>query len=149
MNRSTSRTTTHAFAAAAFVLLLGLSGCGDDTEPTASDPASGETSTDASVPTEATTSPATTAPTAPETTKPPVVLPDCEEVWAGDTLPFGYRGCMEGDTVVEAGAYPCSSGGRLIAYRNHYAIAGRVINTTDGPATDDRAYGRAIQGCSA
>lgn len=149
MNRSTSRTTRPAIAATAFVLLLALAGCGDDTEPTATDPAAGETSTGPAVPTE----PTTTAPTTPTEstapTRPPVVLPDCDEVWAGETLPFGYRGCLEGDTVVEAMAYPCSSGGRLIAYRNHYAIAGRVINDTDGPATEDRAYGRAIQGCSA
>lgn len=131
------------------VLASAVAGCGDTaTEPTSSGTTASETT---SAPTDTPTTPSDEPTSDTPTATTPAVpdLPACDEVWAAPTLPRRYLGCLEGDTVVEAQAFTCSFGGVLVLYRNHYAQTGRRINTTNGPATRDPGYGKAIRACAA
>ncbi|WP_148614002.1 hypothetical protein [Nocardioides rubriscoriae] len=136
--------------ALAAVVVVVAGGCGAtdaggdasaaDTASTA--PASTMPATSTAVPTQPTQPPQPTRPSAPR-------LPACDEVWSQETLPRRYLGCLEGDAVVEAMAFTCSTGATLVVYRDHYALGGRVINDTDGPAVRDPGYRRAIRACAA
>lgn len=67
--------------------------------------------------------------------------PACDDVWqAGQTLPDGYEGCQEGDSVVAAVYYECKTGGQYTSYDDAlFALEGGPIVETVGDVADLRS----------
>ena len=110
-------TTTRAprvrgvLAAALFVLVTLLAGCGDDDGTTATDPGSEPTVSDTASATASDV--ADESPTESETPK----APQCADVWVdGAKLPGGYQDCYDGDARVKADGRYCEFGKMLITY---------------------------------
>lgn len=136
-----------AAATALAVALLG--GCGDDGGTGGSDPTSAEGSGSASP--SASESPGKSRKPKPSKSEtiPPNTKP-CSEVWReGAHIPRVYYGCMEGDTFVEREGRACSSGQRLLHYRNFYGVAGGTATKGTKPLDDDPGFGRAAVECVA
>jgi hypothetical protein len=63
-------------------------------------------------------------------------------------LPLGYKGCLEGDTAVEADNLSCSSGQRIVRYDDSFfAVAGGSIYETSGPLEKDKVYLQKVRTC--
>lgn len=142
-----------------------LVGCGDRAdEQTADDSTSQSPSpTDSSSPAEPSSSaaspsassptsdPTTQAPSSPSPTPadPAPAKPACSEVWrAGETLPRGYDGCVDGGTVMAADGTGCSFGKQLFTYGNHfYAVPNGRIHRTTKPLSRDKGYRSAMASC--
>ena len=144
--------------ALALTLGLSLGACGEDAgnptgrdsmgeptgaaEPDTTDPDTGE-------PTETPTE----SPTETSTEEPEPTGPDCAEVWvAGQVLPEDYSGCEDAEKgkFVQALAYECSSGQRLVTFRrNFYAAVGKSINETSTPLARDPEFKKVLASCGA
>ena len=143
-------TTTRAphvrgvLAAALFVLVTLLAGCGDDDGTAATDPGSEPTASDTASAT-ASESP-TEEPTESESPK----APQCADVWVdGAKLPGGYQDCYEGDVRVKADGRYCEFGKMLVTYDNHFwAVPAGPISEVDGKLLDDAGYRDALHKCS-
>jgi hypothetical protein len=133
-------------------LALSLAACGGDSDSTATEPESSDssTATDSASPTEATET-AEASETPSETTPPTPDWPACGDVWVADAqLPLGYKGCLEGDTAVEADNLSCSSGQRIVRYDDSFfAVAGGSIYETSGPLEKDKVYLQKVRTCRA
>lgn len=115
------------------VPILLLAGCGDNSDAeSASDP----------TPTESAVT---------ETTKSADRLPDCADVWQdGETMPAGYRGCLDGDTKVARESRYCEFGKPLLTYADRfYAVPRGTIHEVRGSLEKDRGYRRALASCTA
>lgn len=75
--------------------------------------------------------------------------PSCEETWvAGQAIPGGYEGCVDGDTWVAAEATRCESGQVLIVFGDrYYGAKGAVVNDVGTPLDDSDQYRRAVRSC--
>ncbi len=73
---------------------------------------------------------------------------ECAEVWrAGEELPHDYRGCTEGDEMVQADDRLCSSGQELVRYSTtHYAVRGGPIQEVED-LDADREFQRILRDC--
>lgn len=128
--------------AALAAVLLGACGSESGSEPTGgeSSPSAGESSTSSE--------PSSPKPSKSETV--PANAPVCSEVWReGGHIPRVYPGCMEGKTFVEREGSPCSSGQRLLHYRNFYGVAGGTAQKATKPLKDDPGYDQAAVECVA
>lgn len=117
-----------------------LAGCGDDAATTADDPAEDSTT---SVPTqEPSPSESTPAPAAP-------AQPACDDVWVdGRTFPERYRGCLDGDRVVQAESTYCEFGTRLFYFGNrYYAVPNGPVNLTEKGLARDPGFQKALRKC--
>jgi hypothetical protein len=80
----------------------------------------------------------------------PADAPDCADVWhTGGRIPRIYPGCMEGEDFVERDASACSSGQRLVRYRNFFGVPGGTVQTGTKPLRDDPEFRRAARDCVA
>lgn len=116
-----------------------LAGCGDDGGTTATDPAAGS---EAPAPTSSDSSATPSASPAPEG-------PDCASVWVtGETLPGGYRGCVEDGRLVKPDGRYCEFGKPLITFDDRWwSVPGGRIGEAEGPLRRDRAYRDALRSC--
>lgn len=140
--RAPRRTSRGVGAAIALVLGLALAGCGEDSPDSATEPTSTPTTSEPTeTPTETTETPSEPA------------GPDCAEVWvAGETLANNYNGCQDAEKgkFVQAMIYHCSSGQRLVTFRqNFYAAKGEVINETETPLAKDPEFKKVLASCGA
>jgi hypothetical protein len=136
-----------AAATALAVVLLGA--CGNEGDPGAAEPTSAEEAgTDTP---SASESPSKSAkPKANESETAPPNTRECSEVWrAGARIPRIYPGCMEGEDFVEREGRACSSGQRLLHYRNFYGVAGGTVTEATKPLNDDPGFDRAATECVA
>lgn len=150
MPRTGTPTRRARLAAATVLALVLLGACGDDPGTQAVDPTS---------PTASQTSPGTTdTPEEPEeTTSPeepePTIPPNaraCSEVWRAEgQIPRAYPGCLEGEEFVEREGRACSSGQRLLRYRNFYGVAGGKVHVGTKPLSKDPGFRRAGIDCVA
>lgn len=115
---------------------LGLTSCGEEEEPVATEPTSSATEETSEEPSGEPVPPGTAA---------------CSEVWVGDAeLPRSYKGCEEDGAYVKADGLGCSSGQRIVRYADRfYAVPGGTIHETDGPLEQDREYQAAVRRCRA
>lgn len=122
-----------------------LAGCGTGLEAedrTSDDPAASGS------PSRSATGPQKARPSASETAPPDA--PDCAEVWQeGGRIPRVYPGCTEGEDYVVRDASACSSGQRLVRYRNFYGVPGGTVQRGTVPLKDDREFRRAARDCVA
>ncbi len=118
-------------------LLLVLASCGEDEASTADDP----------TPTEETSSTPSPSPTEESSAAP--TKPQCDEIWvAGETFPERYKGCLDGERLVQAESTYCEFGMRLYYYANSfYAVPNGPVNETDGPLAKNKAFRTAIDKC--
>ena len=125
-------------AAVLLIPLVLLVGCGEDETSTADDPGD-ETSATSSVP----TGPPTESSSAPPT------KPQCSEIWVdGQTFPERYKGCLDGERLVQAESTYCEFGTRLFYYAgSFYAVPNGPVNETEGPLAQDPAFKKAINKC--
>jgi hypothetical protein len=131
-------------------LALALTACGGDSDSTATDPDTSDssTATDTASPTEPSETaepsetPSETTPAAPD-------WPACGDVWVADArLALGYKGCLEGDEAVKADNLSCSSGQRIVRYDDSFfAVAGGTIYETAGPLEKDKEYLQKVRTC--
>lgn len=129
-------------AAVLLLPLVLLAGCGDDESATADDPVTDESTSQApsETPTEAPS--ASAEPTAP-------AKPQCSEIWVdGQTFPERYKGCLDGERLVQAESTYCEFGTRLFYYANSfYAVPNGPVNETDGPLAKDDSFQTALNKC--
>lgn len=128
-----SSARSHSRWAALVAIPLGLAllaGCGDDADDVAKDPADSAGSPSASRPV-------------------PAGMPACQDVWkAGSTIPARYRGCVDGDTVVQAARRPCESGQVLVTYADaFYGVLGGPVNPVPGGLAKSPRYRQAKLAC--
>lgn len=139
-----------AAATALAVVLLGA--CGEDAEPQEAAPTSASPSESASPEPEDSSSaesPSESPSQSPSQSAPPDA-PDCAEVWQADAhIPRFYQGCMEGEKYVEREARACSSGQRLLHYRNFYGVPGGTAHEGTKPLSKDPGFRRAAIECVA
>lgn len=128
--------TAPVLPAAVLAAVLGLAGCGE--EP-ADDAAPGA-------------SPSTTSAAPSEPGAAPTGLwPACEEVWVdGQRFPLEYVGCTEDGKKVRARPLVCESGQYLFTRgKDMWAVAGAVVQHTEGPYGEDPLYRKAHRACTA
>ncbi|WP_309647743.1 hypothetical protein [Nocardioides sp.] len=125
-------------AAVLLLPLVLLAGCGGDEATSADDPTPTESASPS--PTEATSEPPEDAPPA---------KPQCSEVWVdGQTFPERYKGCLDGERLVQAESTYCEFGTRLFYYANSfYAVPNGPVNETEGALAKDPAFQKAINKC--
>ncbi len=94
---------------------------------------------------------ATDEPSASESSDQPGDLPRCEDVWVdGETLPGGYRGCVDGDTMVDPQGRPCSFGKPLLTHEDRFWSVrdGRITATDEARLLDDPRYRQVLETCT-
>lgn len=139
-----SRRRVRMAAATALAVVL-LGGCGEDPQPGEAQPTSASEGQSAS---ESPKPKAKPRPSKSETV--PANAKPCSEVWReGGHIPRVYPGCMEGDDFVERDGRACSSGQRLLHYRNFYGVAGGTATRGTKPLNDDPGFDRAATECVA
>ena len=121
-----------------FAVLLALTSCGGDGSEVAVDPVASQSG-----------SPTTSQADSPPRSEADRTLPACSDVWVdGRKLPGGYRGCVEGETVVKADRQICSLGIPLVTYDGRfYAMAGNVVNDV-GRLAGNGQYRKALDNCT-
>lgn len=132
--------------AALVVPLVLVSGCGGDSDSTASD--AGDTPSD--TPSESSGT-ATESATDSASASPQPDWPACDSVWTeGGTIPRQYKGCLDGTTEVPSDALSCSSGQRIERYDDtYYGVAGGKIYMASGPLEKDKQYLKMVRTCRA
>lgn len=125
-------------AAVLLLPLVLLAGCGEGEATSADDPT--PTQSTSSAPTESTSTPPTEA---------PPTKPQCSEVWVdGQTFPERYKGCLDGERLVQAESTYCEFGTRLFYYANSfYAVPNGPVNETEGALAKDPAFQTALNKC--
>jgi len=117
--------------------LLLLAGCGEGGTSAVDDPTpSDETST-------------TPSPSPTDETSAPPSKPQCSEIWVdGQTFPERYKGCLDGERLVQAESTYCEFGTHLFYYANSfYAVPNGPVNETAGPLAKDPAFKTALNKC--
>jgi hypothetical protein len=132
-----------------FAVGLVLTSCGTDSSPAGKGVDEGPSTAAASAPPDE--SPSTSAGATASATAQPPSWPDCTTIWvAGNSLPRGYRGCLDGQTRVPADPRYCSIGGRLVTYDNKfYAMVRGPINQAAGRLANDDGFRQASAACGA
>lgn len=142
MHVPTLRRPGAALVALLVAATLGLSACGGEDEPRASDPSTSESP-----------SPTESEPTETEPTESEPTEPECAQVWVdGAFLPDPYRGCFDAEkgSWQEAMVYRCSSGQKLVTYRrNFYAVPGEKVIESTQPLARNAAFQKALKTCGA
>jgi hypothetical protein len=129
--------------AALVVPLALLSACGDDSGSSAADPADTTSTSSSATPSD---TPAST-----EATSEAPDWPACDSVWvAGQKIPGGYKGCLDGSDQVAADNLSCSSGQHIVRYADRfYGVAGGKIYESSGPLDKDKGYLKMVRSCRA
>ena len=147
------RPRTASLAAVLLVGAIGLAGCGNEGDESATDPSSSPSSSETSTsePTESSpTESSTGSPTETESAEP--TEPACADVWvAGQVLEKKYQGCYDADQGkwVQAMVYPCSSGQKVVTFRrNFYAPKGGPIVETTVPLAKDKTFQTMMATCT-
>lgn len=129
-----SSARSHSPWVALLAIPLGLalfSGCGDDSDDVANDPAG-------------------SAGSAPSSSHSAAgAMPACGDVWkAGSTIPTRYRGCVDKGTVVKAAKMECASGQVLVTYGDaFYGVLGGPVNPVPGGLKASAKYRHAKLAC--
>ncbi|GAB3867436.1 hypothetical protein GCM10028801_41440 [Nocardioides maradonensis] len=112
------------------LLALTVTACGSNND----------TTNGASVPSPATSTSATSSASSDS------AQPSCAEVWAvGKVLPAGYKGCLDGDTLVDVGSTDCTDGSSMYIHQDatgkdqFIAITGQPIKKYSA-AADSATY---------
>lgn len=77
--------------------------------------------------------------------------PACSDVWGdGETLPGGYRGCVEDGTDVKPESRPCSFGKPLLTQGGRFwaVRGGRITETDQADLLDDQRYRKVLALCT-
>ncbi|GEP38746.1 hypothetical protein NPS01_24090 [Nocardioides psychrotolerans] len=119
-----------------------MAGCGEDETTSADDPTPRES------PSVGSSAPPAGETSAPPTQAPPA-KPQCSEIWVDQqTFPERYRGCLDGERLVQAESTYCEFGTRLFYYANSfYAVPNGPVNETEGALAKDPAFQTAINKC--